>query len=78
MTDKTKELQALEEIQHLINDLPDDRRADVMVCAEEIRDLLSENAGDALLAITLIACEIAAVNAEIEKGAQEDATVVAG
>lgn len=78
MTDKTPELAALESMQELINNLPDERRRDVMFCVEEIRDLMTEHQGDGVLAVTLIACEYAAMNAEIELGEQADDSIVAG
>jgi len=65
--EKTKEHVALEQMQQLINDLPDDRRHQVLMLIEDIRDILSEGGGDGFLALTLVACEFAAANAEMEK-----------
>ncbi len=68
MTDqKTKELEALLSIQDLINALPADRCTAVYTYAEDIRDILSEGSGDAFLALTLVACEFAATNAQLDK-----------
>lgn len=73
---KTKEHLALEEMQQLINDLPDERRHQVLVYVEDIRDLLSEGGGDAFLALTLVACEFSATNAELEKEEADKDSVV--
>lgn len=78
MTEKTLQLEALEQIQQLINDLPEDRQHQVMVFAEDIRDLLAEGQGDAFLALTLVSCEFAATSAEMDKEQAENDTVVAG
>lgn len=64
---KTKELQELEAIQTLIQQLPQNRQADIAMYAEDIRDVLSDGNSDGVLALTLVALELAAVNAEIEK-----------
>lgn len=64
---KTKELQELEAIQTLIQQLPQNRQADIAMYAEDIRDILSDGNSDGVLALTLVALELAAVNAEIEK-----------
>lgn len=64
---KTKELQELEAIQTLIQKLPQNRQADIAMYAEDIRDILSDGNSDGVLALTLVALELAAVNAEIEK-----------
>ena len=77
MTDeKTKEHHELEQMQQLIGDLPDDRRHQVQVYVEDIRDLLAEGGGDAFLALTLVACEFAATNAELEKEEAEKESIV--
>jgi hypothetical protein len=79
MTDqKTKELEALEAMQQLINDLPEDRRHQVLVYSEDIRDILSEGSGDAFLALTLVACEFAATNAQLDKDEAENEQIIAG
>lgn len=78
MTDKTPQLQALESIQQMINELDDERRHQVQVFAEDIRDILAEGQGDAFLALTLVSCEFAATSAEMDKEQAEDDTVVAG
>ena len=79
MTDqKTKELEALEAMQQLINDLPEDRRHQVLVYSEDIRDILSEGSGDAFLALTLVACEFAATNAQLDKEEKDNGQIIAG
>lgn len=79
MTDqKTKELEALEAMQQLINDLPEDRRHQVLVYSEDIRDILSEGSGDAFLALTLVACEFAATNAQLDKEEAANDTIIDG
>lgn len=79
MTDqKTNELEALEAMQQLINDLPEDRRHKVLVYSEDIRDILSEGSGDAFLALTLVACEFAATNAQLDKEESENDTIIDG
>lgn len=75
---RTKELEALESIQQLINDLPEDRRHQVLVYSEDIRDILSEGSGDAFLALTLVSLEFAATNAQIEKEAAANDTIIDG
>lgn len=75
---KTKEHQALEEMQQLINDLPDERRHQVLVYIEDIRDILTEGGGDAFLALTLVSCEFAATNAELEKAEAANDQIIAG
>lgn len=64
---KTQELHELEAIQSLIQQLPQNRQSDIAMYAEDIRDILSEGNSDGVLALTLVALEISAVNAEIEK-----------
>ena len=64
---KTKELQELEAIQTLIQQLSQNRQTDIAMYAEDIRDILSDGNSDGVLALTLVALELAAVNAEIEK-----------
>lgn len=79
MTDqKTKELEALEAMQQLINELPEDRRHQVLVYIEDIRDILSEGGGDAFLALTLVACEFAATNAQLDKEEAANDTIIDG
>lgn len=75
---KTKELEALEAMQDLISGLPDDRRHNVQVYVEDFRDILKEGGGDAFLSLTLLACEFAATNAELEKQEAADAEIIAG
>lgn len=75
---KTKELEALEAMQQLINDLPADRCTAVYTYAEDIRDILSEGSGDAFLALTLVACEFAATNAQMDKEAAANDTIIDG
>lgn len=76
--EKTKELEALEAMQQLINDLPDDRRHNVLVYIEDIRDILTEGSGDAFLALTLVACEFSATNAQLEKDEAANEQIIAG
>ena len=62
MNDKTQQLGALEDIQAIVNDLPEQEREQVLMYAEEIRDILSEGGNNGFLALTLVACEFSAVN----------------
>ena len=79
MTDqKTKELETLEAMQQLIADLPEDRRHQVLVYAEDIRDILTEGQGDAFLALTLVACEFSATNAQLDKEEKDNEQIIAG
>lgn len=73
---ETKELEALKAMQQLIAELPEDRRHQVLVFSEDIRDILSEGTGDAFLALTLVACEFAATNAQIEKEEADKESIV--
>lgn len=74
----TKELEALESIQDLIGGMEESRRHQILVFVEDFRDILNEGQGDAFLALTLVACEFAATNAELEKQEAADAEIVAG
>lgn len=76
--EKTKELEALEAMQQLIADLPEDRRHQVLVYAEDMRDILTEGQGDAFLALTLVACEFSATNAQMEKDEAANDTIIDG
>lgn len=79
MTDqKTPQHEALESIQALISEIPEDRQLEVRRYVEDFRDILSEGQGDAFLALTLVSCEFAATSAEMDKEQAEDETVVAG
>lgn len=78
MSDKTKEHEALLSIQDLINNLPEDRMKAVYMYAEDMRDILTEGQGDAFLALTLVACEFSATNAEMEKEETANDQIVAG
>jgi hypothetical protein len=79
MTDqKTKELESLESMQQLIADLPEDRRHQVLVYAEDIRDILTEGQGDAFLSLTLVACEFSATNAQLDKEGKDNEQIIAG
>lgn len=64
---KTPHLEALEQIQQQIYELPPERQADVLMYAEDIRDILKEGDQNAFLALTLIALEFGAMHAELEK-----------
>jgi hypothetical protein len=75
---KTKELEALEAMQQLIAELPEDRRHQVLIYAEDMRDILTEGQGDAFLALTLVACEFSAASAQLDKEGAEDDQIVAG
>lgn len=75
---KTKELQALEEMQDLINGLPNDRRMNVLTYIEDFRDILKEGGNDAFLSLTLVACEFSATNAELEKQEAANDQIIAG
>lgn len=76
--EKTPLHQALLSIQDLILGLPEDRQTAVYTYAEDIRDILSEGDGDAFLALTLVSCEFAAVNAEMEKETAENDDIIPG
>lgn len=78
MTEKTPQLEALEEIQQQITGLSEDDRNEVLMFAEEIRDMLKEGQDNAFLALTLIALEFGTVHAEQEKEKAENGQVVAG
>lgn len=79
MTDqKTKELEALEAMQQLINDLPEERLHQVLVYSEDIRDILSEGSGDAFLALTLVSLEFAATSAELDKEEKDNEQIIPG
>lgn len=78
MTEKTPQLEALEEIQQMISDLPEQARADVLMFAEDIRDILKEGQSNAFLALTLVSLEFGTVHAEQEKEKAENGQVVAG
>lgn len=69
---KSPQHEALEQIQQLIYNLPEDRQADVLMYAEDIRDILKEGGHNAFMALTLIALEFGAVHAELEKDGAED------
>jgi len=75
---KTKELEALESIQDLIGGMEEDRRHQILVYVEDFRDILKEGHGDAFLALTLVACEFSATNAELEKQEAANDQIVAG
>ena len=75
---KTKELEALEAMQDLINGLPDDRRMNVLTYIEDFRDILKEGGNDAFLSLTLVACEFSATNAELEKQEAANDTIIPG
>lgn len=79
MTEKiTPQHEALLSIQDMISALPEERQTQIYVYAEDIRDILSEGAGDAFLALTLISCEFAATSAELDKEEKDNGNVIAG
>ena len=75
---KTKEMEALEAMHELIGGLEEDRRHQVLVFAEDIRDILTEGQGDAFLALTLVACEFSATNAQLNKEEKDNEQIIAG
>ena len=75
---KTKELEALEAMHEMIGGLEEDRRHHVLVYAEDIRDILKEGQGDAFLALTLVACEFSATNAQLDKEEKDNDQIIAG
>lgn len=75
---KTKELEALESIQELIGGIEEERRHQILVFVEDFRDILKEGQGDAFLALTLVTCEFAATNAELEKQEAANDTIIDG
>lgn len=75
---KTKELEALEAMHDLIGGLPEDRGHQVLVYAEDMRDILTEGQGDAFLALTLVACEFSATNAQLDKEEKDNEQIIAG
>jgi hypothetical protein len=74
----TQQHQALQAIQDMILELPAERQQQVYMYAEDIRDILTEGAGDAFLALTLISCEFAATSAELDKEEKDNGTIIAG
>ncbi len=76
--ERTPQHQALQSIQDMVLALPEDRQTNVYTYAEDIRDILSEGAGDAFLALTLVSCEFAATSAELDKEEAANDNVIDG